>query len=117
MAKYAVIRLQGQQYRVSEGQEILVDKIDDPKKLEPEVLLVADGEKVEVGKPLVKDAKVSLKVVAEKRAKKSRFITSKPRAAIGNIQVLDRNIPESQWKRLVKYNNLYTSDLLTAVKI
>lgn len=66
MAKYAVIRLQGQQFRVSEGQEILVGKIDDPKKLEAEILLVADGEKVEVGKPLVKGAKVSLKIVAEK---------------------------------------------------
>lgn len=64
ISKYAIIRLQGRQYKVAEGQELLVDKMND-LKLEPEVLLVADGEKVEVGKPLVKNVKVTLKVLAE----------------------------------------------------
>jgi large subunit ribosomal protein L21 len=62
--KYAVIRLQGRQYKVTEGEELLVDKMND-LKLTPEVLLVADGEKVEVGKPVLKDAKVSLKIVKD----------------------------------------------------
>jgi large subunit ribosomal protein L21 len=64
MAKYAVIRLQGRQYKVSEGEELLVDKMND-LKLAPEVLLVADGEKVSVGKPVLKDAKVTLKIVKD----------------------------------------------------
>ena len=64
MAKYAVIRLQGRQYKVSEGEELLVDKMND-LKLTPEVLLVSDGEKVEVGKPTLKTAKVTLKVVKD----------------------------------------------------
>ncbi len=64
MAKYAVIRLQGRQYKVSEGQELLVDKMND-LKLTPEVLLVADGEKVSIGKPILKDAKVTLKIVKD----------------------------------------------------
>jgi large subunit ribosomal protein L21 len=34
-------------------------------KLTPEVLLVVDGEKVSIGKPVVKDAKVTLKVLKE----------------------------------------------------
>lgn len=63
--KYAVIRLQGQQFKVSEGEEILVGKLKDPKKLAAEVLLVVDGEKVSVGKPLVKGVKVGLKVVTD----------------------------------------------------
>ena len=63
--KYAVIRLQGHQYKVSEGEEILVDKLADPKKIEAEVLLVADEGKAVVGKPAVKGAKVTLKVVKE----------------------------------------------------
>lgn len=73
--KYAVIRLQGRQYKVSEGKELLVDKMND-LKLIPEVLLIADdgdptslklrgARKVEVGKPVLKNAKVTLKVVAE----------------------------------------------------
>lgn len=63
--KYAVIRLQGHQYKVAEGEEILVDKLVDPKKIEVEVLLVSNDGKVSVGKPVVKDAKVTLKVVKE----------------------------------------------------
>lgn len=65
MAKYAVIRIGGQQFKVTEREEILIGKLKDVKKFEPEVLLVADGEKVEVGKPTVKGAKVTLKIVAE----------------------------------------------------
>lgn len=64
MAKYAVIRLSGRQYKVSEGEELLVDKMND-QKVAPEVLMVVDGEKVEVGKPVLKDVKVDLKVVKD----------------------------------------------------
>lgn len=65
MAKYAVIRLGGKQYRVKEKDEILVDKLTDPRKIEPKVLLyVADG-KVKVGKPFLKDIKVKVEVLAE----------------------------------------------------
>ena len=63
--KYAIVRVNGKQYRVNENKEILVDKLADPKKLEAEVLLVIDGEKVNVGKPLVKEAKVTFKVIKE----------------------------------------------------
>ena len=63
--KYAVIRIGGKQYKAQEGKEILVDKLADPKKLEPEVLLFVDGEKTKVGKPVVKDVTVKIKVVTE----------------------------------------------------
>lgn len=62
MTKYAVVRIGGKQYRVSEGDEILVDKLEDSKKVSAEVLLLADGEKVTVGKPTLK-TEVKLKVL------------------------------------------------------
>jgi large subunit ribosomal protein L21 len=65
MAKYAVIRLQGKQYRVSEKDEILVGKITDFKKIDPEVLLFVDEKTTKVGKPLVKGASVKVKVLVE----------------------------------------------------
>jgi large subunit ribosomal protein L21 len=65
MAKYAIVRIGGKQYKAEEGKEIVVDKLTDPKKLEAEVLLLVDGEKVKVGKPVVKDASVKFKVIAE----------------------------------------------------
>ena len=64
MSKYAVVRIGGKQYRVEEGQEILVDKLTDPKKIACETLLFVDGDKTEVGKPVLKKA-VKLKVIAE----------------------------------------------------
>ncbi len=65
MDKFAVIRIGGKQYRVTEGQEILVDKLTDTKKVTPEVLLFVEGETVEVGTPVLEKAKVTVKVVAE----------------------------------------------------
>ncbi len=62
--KYAVVRLNGRQYKVSEGEELLVDKLNDSKTAF-EVLLVADGDKVKVGKPVVKGAKVAFKIVKD----------------------------------------------------
>lgn len=62
--KYAVIRILGRQYKVVEGQELLIDKMND-LKLTPEVLMVVDGDKVEVGKPVLKNAKVTVKVLKE----------------------------------------------------
>ncbi len=62
--KYAVIKIQGHQYQVAEKDEILVDKLTD-KKAEADVLLVSDEGKVKIGKPTLKDAKVTLKVVEE----------------------------------------------------
>lgn len=63
--KYAVVRIGGKQYKAEEGKEILVDKVADPKKVVVETLLVNDGEKVRVGKPVVKDAVIKVKVLAE----------------------------------------------------
>lgn len=64
MDKFAVIRIAGKQYRVTEGQEILVDKLND-LKIVPEVLLFVDGDKVEVGTPVLKKAVVKVKVLKE----------------------------------------------------
>ncbi len=63
--KFAVIRITGKQYRVTESEEILVDKINDLKKVEPEVLLYVEGDKVEVGTPVLTKVKVKVKVITE----------------------------------------------------
>lgn len=63
--KYAVVKVTGKQYRVSEGMEILVDKVNDTKKLEYEVLLMVDSGKVKVGKPVLKDAKIDFEVLQD----------------------------------------------------
>ena len=70
---YAIIEDSGQQFKVSEGELLRVDlrdvEIGSAKQLEfDRVLLVADGEKVTLGTPLVGGAKVLAEVVNPKVA-------------------------------------------------
>lgn len=90
---YAVIRLQGKQYRVEVGQTLTIDRIhEDAKKTLKitDVLLVVDGDKVKIGTPLVDGATVSLEVVSHDRGEKIRVSTfkakSRYRRTIGHRQ-------------------------------
>jgi large subunit ribosomal protein L21 len=73
--KYAVVRLGGNQYKISEGEKLEVDlmpgKAGDEIDL-PEVLLVVEDEKIEIGQPLVKDIPVKAKIVSHLRGEKIR---------------------------------------------
>lgn len=62
--KYVVFRLKGNQYKVKEGEEILVGRLGEDKP-EAEVLLLVDKGKVKVGKPVLKNVKVKFRVLAE----------------------------------------------------
>jgi large subunit ribosomal protein L21 len=62
--KKAVIRIGGKQYIVTEKETLLVDLIPEgTADLKLDALLVIDGDKTTVGKPVVKDVVVSAKVV------------------------------------------------------
>ncbi|MBU0572138.1 50S ribosomal protein L21 [Patescibacteria group bacterium] len=71
--KYAVVKIKGQQYRVSEGDEILVDKLG-TDKLDVRILLVVDEKGVKIGKPEVKDAKVKIKIISEEEKGKKLYV-------------------------------------------
>lgn len=68
MSKYAIIKLQGHQYQVSEKDEILIDKI--AEKIEPQVLLFVDEEKIKIGKPYLKDVVVKIKKIEDIKGEK-----------------------------------------------
>ena len=69
---YAIISLGGKQYRVSEGQRLLVDKLatEDGKTFTPDVLLVG-GDGAASLSP--KDVTVTVKVVGQQRGPKIRI--------------------------------------------
>ena len=69
---YAVIRTGGKQYRVAQGDRLRVEKLpgEPGSKITFEEVLMIGGDKVSVGAPLVKGAKVSAEIVAQERAKK-----------------------------------------------
>jgi len=70
---YAVIRTGGKQYRVAPGDTIKVEKLEgnagDPITLD-EVLLVAGGGEMVLGKPLVEGVKVQAEIVDQGRHRK-----------------------------------------------
>ena len=70
---YAVIESCGKQYKVAEGDVVFFEKLDveEGKKVTfDKVVLVSNGEKIEIGAPYVKDVKVEGKVIAHGKAKK-----------------------------------------------
>lgn len=70
---YAIIESCGKQYKVSKGDIIFFEKlnVEEGKKVTfDNVILVADGEKIEIGTPFVKDIKVEGKILSHGKAKK-----------------------------------------------
>jgi large subunit ribosomal protein L21 len=79
---YAVVRTGGKQYKVTENDSILIEKIDAEvgDKVEfQEVLLVSGNGEVKVGKPYVEGARVIGRVVAQTRGPKIKGFTYKPK--------------------------------------
>lgn len=70
--KYAVIKTGGKQYKVTEGTVLEVEKLESDGKtfVFEDVLLVVDGDKVEIGAPTVAGMKVYADVVAEVKGDK-----------------------------------------------
>lgn len=80
----AVIKIGGKQYIVAEKETLLVDLLPEgTKELEVDALLTIDGEKTEVGTPLVKGVKVKAKVVEpEVKGDKVRVIRYKAKKRV-----------------------------------
>ncbi|MBL7150873.1 50S ribosomal protein L21 [Candidatus Microgenomates bacterium] len=73
--KYAIIKICGKQYKVSEGEEILVEKLEAEKGeavVFDEVLLLANEKTLKIGQPLVEKAKVKAKVLEQVKGEKIR---------------------------------------------
>lgn len=71
--KFAVIKISGVQLKVYEGKEYEVNKLSGNKgeKIEvTDVLVIADGEDVKIGKPIVDGAKVDLEITSQKKGEK-----------------------------------------------
>jgi len=70
---FAIIETGGNQYKVSKGETISVEKLEDKVGdtiVFDKVLLVTDGDKVSVGQPYVEKTKVETKVVEHGRGDK-----------------------------------------------
>src|SRR3978361_1476480 len=70
---YAVIKTGGKQYRVVAGEKLKVEKLEGEigsKVVIDQVLMLADGDNVTIGAPVIKGATVSATVIAQGRTDK-----------------------------------------------
>lgn len=70
---YAVVKTGGKQYKVQEGDVLRVEKLPGEVGSEvvfDQVLLLADGETVDIGTPMLESAAVKGHIVEQDRAKK-----------------------------------------------
>ena len=78
---YAVIEKGGHQHRVSPGDTIRVQKIENAEKeiSLDKVIFVSDGEKVSVGRPFVENASVKAEIQGNEKGTKDLIFKKKPR--------------------------------------
>lgn len=80
--KFAIIKSGGKQYRVSEKDRLNIEKIDgkaDKKIIINQVLLIAEGDKIKIGKPLIKGAKVEVRLIDQLKGDKIKVFKFKPK--------------------------------------
>ncbi len=72
---YAIISAGNKQYRVSQGETIFIDKVnqEDGSVLSFDALMIADGDNIKVGNPTVAGAKVEAKIVAQVKGEKIKI--------------------------------------------
>lgn len=97
---YAIVKVGALQYKVTEGDTISVSRLEDKEGASitlDQVLMVADGEKIDIGQPFVKNAKVTAKVIEHDRGEKTvafkyRRRTNYKRKKGGRAELTDLNI-------------------------
>jgi large subunit ribosomal protein L21 len=82
--KYAIIKVGPFQYNVEEGKEYTTPNFEAEvakKFVVEEVLAIGDGDKLELGMPFIKGAKVELEILGQEKGEKvtSRIFKAKSR--------------------------------------
>jgi large subunit ribosomal protein L21 len=96
---YAVIRTGGKQYRIQVGEKLKVEQIEAQSGSElilDQVLMIADGEKISMGNPLVDGATVSATVLGQGRHDKIRIFKMRRRKHYQKHQGHRQNYTEIQ---------------------
>lgn len=86
---YAIIKIQGHQYKVQKGDEILLPALDVKPKAKinlDQVLAVFDDKTSKVGTPLVKGVKVKAQVIKHLKDKKIRVAKFRTRSRYRKVK-------------------------------
>jgi large subunit ribosomal protein L21 len=94
---HAVIKAGGKQYRITTGAKLKIEQIEAKVGSElvlDQVLMVTDGEKISVGKPVVAGAKVKATVLSHGRGEKIKIFKMKRRKNYHRTQGHRQNFTE-----------------------
>ncbi len=97
----AIVRADGRQLRLGEGQEFLVSRVtgEPGDSVDLDVLMLVDGASVTVGTPLVSGAKLRATIQEHGRGPKLRFMKYKNkvryRRTLGHRQDMTKLVVES----------------------
>jgi large subunit ribosomal protein L21 len=101
---YAIVEIAGQQFKVTKDQKIFVHRLDAEEGSHVKlnyVLLVADGNKIEVGAPAVNGASVTAKVLAHVKADKVMVFKKKRRKGYQKMNGHRQQLTQIQIEELV----------------
>jgi len=104
MKKFAVVQIGGFQYRVEEGQEFEVPKVEGKKGKKlvlDKVLLFSNGKKLKIGRPLVKGGQIEAEVVDQIKGEKIRVATYKAKSRYRRVKGFR---PQLTRLRVVKFS-------------
>ena len=78
---YAIIMTGGKQYKVEVGSEIMVEKLDGEvgDKVSFDVLMIADGGDIEIGKPVLSGVSAKAEVLEHGKGRKVIVFKYKPK--------------------------------------
>mgnify|MGYP003579368159 CR=1 FL=1 len=98
--KKAIIATGGHQYIVSEGDTLEIELIKAEKTATFDPLLVIDGEKVSVGKPMVEGAKVAADILGEVRGEKVTSIRYKAKKRVNKVHGHKQHLTQIKIKKI-----------------
>jgi large subunit ribosomal protein L21 len=99
LTMYAVIKTGGKQYRIQVGEKLKIEQLQVENGSEliiDQVLMVADGDQISMGTPLVSGARVSATVLGQGRHDKIRIFKMRRRKHYQKHQGHRQNYTEIQ---------------------
>ncbi len=90
--KYAICEISGKQYLVKPGESLEVDNLGEEKALSVDkVLLMANGDKIEIGKPYLKEI-INFEVLENVKKPKIRVATYHAKANYRRVKGFRRQV-------------------------
>jgi len=99
---YAIIETGGKQYKVSEGDILRIERVDNSSEVEfNNVLMVSDGDKISFGSPFILSAKVTADVIGNSKAKKVLVFKQRQRKGYRRLRGHRQQFTEIKIKNIV----------------